>query len=194
MHSILVNTFAALQGQESGAVHEEGAHYGLSSLLDVGASSYLWTILIFVLSLPFMWKFVFGPIARALEERETGARAAAKEAEEARAETERIKAAIQEDLEQARREAAASVAEAKSRAAERERELMAAAKAEAEKERARAHAEIENALTSARETLRRDAVELGVEVAEQVIGRTFSDEDQQRLVEDFRGGLAADRG
>ena len=71
---------------------------------------------------------------------------------------------------------------------------MAAARSEAEKERARAQAEIENALSSAREVLRRDAVELGVQVAEQVIGRTFSDEDQARLVADFQGGVAADRG
>ena len=193
MTTTLQTVLVLLQG-EGGDTHAEGGHNGLSELLSFDLnSSYVWTILIFVLALPFLWKFVFGPISRALVEREDGARAAALQAEEARAETERIKAAIQQDLEQARREAAAAIAEAKGRAAEREKELMSAAKAEAEKERARAHAEIENALSSARETLRRDAVGLAVGVAEQVIGRTFSDDDQKRLVEDFRSGVAADR-
>jgi F-type H+-transporting ATPase subunit b len=163
-----------------------GGGNGLGSLLDVGASSFFWTPLIFLLALPVMWKFVFGPIANALEEREDNSRNAAAAAEAAREETERLKAAIQEDLDAARREAAKQVAEAKARAAEREKELMAAAKDEAEKERSRARAEIEQSLNSARELLRKEAVELGVGVAEQVIRREFSDADQQRLVADFQ--------
>ncbi len=159
---------------------------GLDSLLNVGASGLFWTPLIFLLSLPFMWKFVFGPIARALEEREGNSRHAAEAAEAAREETERLKAAIQEDLEAARREAAKQVAEAKTRAVEREKELMAAAKEEAEKERVRAKQEIAQALNQAREILRGEAVRLGVDVAERVIRREFSDSDQARLVEEFQ--------
>ena len=158
----------------------------LDSLLEVGASSLFWTPLIFLLSLLPMWKFVFGPITRALEERENSSRDAAAAAEAAREETERLKIAIQDDLDTARREAAKQVADAKIRAAEREKELMAAAKEEAEKERGRAKAEIEQALNNAREVLRQEVVELGVEVAEQVIRREFSEADQSRLVAEFR--------
>lgn len=159
---------------------------GLGTLLDVRSGAFFWTVLIFVVSLPFMWKFVFGPITRALEERESASRNAAAAAEAAREETERLKAAIQDDLDTARREAAKQVADAKARASEREKELMAAAKEEAEKERARAKAEIDQALNSARELLRKEAVELGVGVAERVIRREFSEADQSRLVEDFQ--------
>ncbi len=98
----------------------------------------IWTILIFLIALPFMWKFVFGPITKALETREDQTRDAAAAAEEARGEIERMKAGIQEDLENARREAAEQVNAAKARAADREKELLAAAKEEAAKERARA--------------------------------------------------------
>lgn len=163
-----------------------GGGNGLGSLLEVGASSFFWTPLIFALALPVMWIFVFGPITKALEEREDNSRNAAAAAEAAREDTERMKAAIQEDLDAARREAAKQVAEAKARAAEREKELMSAAKAEAEKERSRARVEIEQSLNSAREILRKEAVQLGVDVAEQVIKREFSDEDQQRLIADFQ--------
>ncbi len=163
-----------------------GGHNGVSSMFEVGQSAFIWTLVIFLLALPFMWKFVFGPILKALEEREEASRNSARAAESAREETERMRAQIQQDLDAARREAAHQVAAAKARAGEREQELLGAAKAEAERERARARAEIETALASAREVLRREAVELGVQVAEQVISREFSEADQQRLVADFQ--------
>lgn len=172
------------------ALPAEDGHGGIASMFEVGQSGFFWTLAIFLLSLPFMWKMVFGPITKALEEREDASREAARAAEAAREETERMKAAIQEDLDQARQEAAKQVAEAKARAAEREQELMAAAKAEAERERSRARAEIDTALAAARETLRREAVTLAVDVAERVIAREFSAADQQRLVQSFESEIA----
>ncbi|MDA1259761.1 MAG: ATP synthase F0 subunit B, partial [Planctomycetota bacterium] len=68
---------------------------------------------------------------------------------------------------------------------DREQEMMAAAKAESARERERARGEIEQAVRGAREQLRRDAVNLAVEVAEKVIGREFSATDQKRLISDF---------
>ncbi len=167
-------------------VQEEEQHAGIAQMFDVGKSSFIWTLVIFLLALPFMWKMVFGPIVAALEEREDATRESARAAEAAREETERMKAAIQEDLDTARREAAKQVADAKARATEREQELMAAAKVEAERERARAHQEIENSLSSAREILRKEAVSLAVDVAEKVIVREFNEADQKRLVDDFQ--------
>jgi F-type H+-transporting ATPase subunit b len=171
-------------------VAQEEEHVGIAQMFDVGKSSFIWTLVIFLLALPFMWKMVFGPITQALEEREDAARESARAAEAAREETECMKIAIQEDLDAARREAAKQVAEAKARAAEREQELLAAAKAEAERERARARQEIQTSLLSAREVLRREAVGLAVEVAERVISREFSDADQKRLVDDFNAEVS----
>ena len=159
---------------------------GIASLLDVGQSSMIWTVLIFVIALPLMWKFVFGPITKALETREDQAREAAAAAEAARSEIERMKASIQEDLADARREAAEQVKTAKVRAADREKELLASAKEEAAKERARAKADIDQSLMTAREVLRQEAVRLGIDVAQQVISREFSSSDQDRLVQDFQ--------
>ena len=162
---------------------------GIASLLDVGQSSMIWTVLIFVIALPLMWKFVFGPITKALETREDQAREAAAAAEAARSEIERMKASIQEDLANARREAAEQVKAAKVRAADREKELLASAKEEAAKERARAKADIDQSLMTAREVLRQEAVRLGIDVAQQVISREFSSSDQDRLVQDFQSKI-----
>lgn len=154
------------------------------------APNLLWTLIIFGISLPLLWKFIFGPIASNMEGRELKVRDAATAAERARAETEAMRASIQQELENARQEAAKQVAEAKRRAADREQEMMAAARAESERERERARAEIEQAVRAAREQLRRDAVALAVGVAEKVIGREFSDADQKRLMADFEKSSA----
>lgn len=149
------------------------------------AASFVWTLLIFLISVPLLWKFVFSPIAKAMEEREVKVREAAAAAEAAKTETERLRASIQKELEGARQEAAKALAEAKKRASDREQELMAAAKAEAEKERQRARAEIDQAVRGARELLRREAVTLAVQIGERVIQREFSAADQQRLLAEF---------
>jgi F-type H+-transporting ATPase subunit b len=151
-----------------------------------GSSSIYWTILIFALSLPFMWKVVFGPISKALQDRESQAREAASAAEAAREETERMKEAIQADLDTARKEAAQRVAEAKARAEAREKEILAAAKDEAERERARTREEIERAKNSALQELRATSVALSVEMAERVISREFGEADQKRLVDELQ--------
>ena len=160
-------------------------------IFDVGQSSMIWTIIIFVLALPLMWKFVFGPITKALNDREAQARESARAAEAAKEEIERMKVAIQEDLDQARREGAQRVAEAKARAETREKEILAAAQAEAEKDRARAREEIDRALASAREQLRSESVSLGVQIAERVLERQFSKDDQARMIQDFQKDFAA---
>lgn len=166
---------------------EEGG--GLSNLFSA-ETSYIWTLLIFAVSLPLMWKVVFGPITKAMESRELKSREAAQAAEAARAETERMQQQVQADLQQARQEAATQVAEARARAEAREKEILAAAQEQAERDRRRAQEEIQQALQSARETLRAEAVALGVNVAERVLERQFTPEDQQRLVTSFQQELS----
>lgn len=168
----------------------EGEGGGLSDIFNVGQSAFVWTIAIFLLALPLMWKFVFGPITRALDERELKTREAAKAAEAAREEAKRVQQAIQEDLNRARQEAARQVADARARAEAREKEILAAARAQAEADRQRAKEEIERALSAARETLRGDAVALGIQVAERVISREFSDADQARLESELEREVA----
>ncbi|MDP6940545.1 MAG: F0F1 ATP synthase subunit B [Planctomycetota bacterium] len=163
---------------------------GLSSMFDVGQSSFIWTIVIFLISLPFMWKVVFGPIAKALEDREEATRQAAQVAEAAREETETLRAEIEADLAEARREARERVREAESRAEAKEKEILAKARDEAERERQRSREEIESAKASALEELRATAVELGVGIAEKAISREFGNEDQQRLVSELQRDLS----
>ena len=58
----------------------------LGSLLDFAPGAMIWTFLAFGVGLIFMWKFVYGPITTALEERDTKVEDAIKAAEVARQE------------------------------------------------------------------------------------------------------------
>ena len=58
----------------------------LGALLDFAPGAMIWTFLAFGVGLIFMWKFVYGPITAALEERDTKVEDAIKAAEVARQE------------------------------------------------------------------------------------------------------------
>ena len=48
----------------------EGGPKPLGSLLDFAPGATIWTVAAFLVGLVFMWKFVYGPITAALEERD----------------------------------------------------------------------------------------------------------------------------
>lgn len=156
--------------------------------LDVnGAGSWLWTLLIFLLALPFMWKMVFGPITGALLERDEAARAAVKQAEAASAEAEKARAEVEVKLGEARAEAAKQLAAARERAETKEREIVENAKREAaamlDNARNQIRAEQEKALA----TIRAEVVEISLGAAGKVLERNVASEDDRRLVDDFVG-------
>ena len=67
--------------------------------LDVNTGSFFWTLVIFVIALPFMWKVVFGPITAALYARDAQASEAAQAAQKARDEAAQDRARVEVALE-----------------------------------------------------------------------------------------------
>ena len=123
--------------------------------LDVrGAGGFFWTLVIFVVALPFMWKIVFSKVATAMLERDARAARAIQTAERASSEAEKARAAVEVALGEARAEAAKLLSAARERAEMRERDLLEQAKREAlaliEAARATIRVEQEKALASIR--------------------------------------------
>ena len=73
----------------------------------------LWTLLIFVLAIPFIWKTVMGPVSRALVERDELATRAIDAAERASAEAEAARVAVEAKVAEAQAGAAKLLAEAR---------------------------------------------------------------------------------
>ncbi|MCI0589431.1 MAG: F0F1 ATP synthase subunit B [Planctomycetes bacterium] len=144
----------------------------------------IWTWVIFLVSLPLMWKFVFGPIVRALEARDERGRKAAADAEAARDEARKAEAAVQSKLAEAGAEVASILARGREQAERLGKELLDKAEADALRRKERALAEIEAARARALEEIRGEVVDLSLLAASEVIGRSLEGPDQRRLVAD----------
>ena len=128
-------------------------------------------LIVFLLLVWFTMKFVWPPLAQALDDRAAKIREGLSAADKAKAELSMANKRIEEELSSARTDAAQRLAdaerlaqsmieEAKSRANEEGAKIIAAARAEAEQEAARA-----------RESLREHVASLAVRGAEQILRR-----------------------
>ena len=162
------------------ALLSEGSDY--NPMDPGGFGGTLWTWIIFLISLPFIWKVVMGPVTTALSARDEQALAAIESAEKANREAEKVRAEVEVKLGEAQASAAKLLSEARERAEKREHELIEAAKKEAEALRVRATADIEAAKDQALAAIRDEVVDISLAAAGQVIQRRVDAEDDRRLV------------
>ncbi|MEZ6019486.1 MAG: F0F1 ATP synthase subunit B [Planctomycetota bacterium] len=146
-----------------------------------------WTLVIFLIALPFMWKLVFGPITQALSDRDGRANAAIEAAERAGVEAESAQAAVEVALGEARMEAQKLVASAKDRAEVRERDIVDNARKEAEAMISSARSTIAAERDKALSSIREEVVQLSLGAASKVLGRNVGSEDDRRMASELVG-------
>ncbi|MEM6675369.1 MAG: F0F1 ATP synthase subunit B [Planctomycetota bacterium] len=161
----------------------EGAEFNVFDMN--GAGNLLWTLLIFFLALPIMWKMVFGPITAALIERDSKASEAIHAAEAASEAAERSRAEVEIALGNANAEAKKILAGATSRAETRERDIVDNAKKEAEAMITSARNQIDAEREKAIAQIRGEVVDLSLKAASEVLGRTVGSEDDRRLAQEI---------
>jgi F-type H+-transporting ATPase subunit b len=158
---------------------------GFNPLDPAGLGGLLWTLIIFLIALPFMWKIVMGPITTALAERDDRAARAITAAEKAGQDAEKVRAEMELKLGDAKADAAKLMSEARERGETREREILEQAKADAEAMVERAKHDINTAKEQALSAIREEVVEISLSAAGQVLRRTVDSEDDRRLVSDL---------
>ncbi|MHC4512418.1 MAG: F0F1 ATP synthase subunit B [Planctomycetota bacterium] len=146
-----------------------------------------WTLIIFAISLPLMIKFVFGPITKALAERDNKVERAAEAAEEARKRAEEAVAKAQEELEQSRAEARQRVQEAVERAGRQAQEEVKKARVEIERERQKASEDIEAEKRRALMEIRNEVVDLSIASAGRILKKDVDDDAHRQMVDEFLG-------
>lgn len=144
-----------------------------------------WTWVCFLLALPLMWKFVFGPITAALEARDDKVEDAILAAEEAKNEAIAQTEATKAELEKARHEARQMVQEATSRAERQAAEALAQAKAEADRQVQKAAQEIEAQKQKALLEIRQEVVDMAISSAGRILHSEIDAEANRRLVGEF---------
>jgi F-type H+-transporting ATPase subunit b len=155
------------------------------SLLQVKPGLLIFTIIVFVIVALLLAKYAWGPISKALEDRERNIEDSLSQAERALAEAK----AIQADNEKARRQAEAQATQILRDAREAAERTGADLRAQADQRisdrLAQAEADIERQKQAALGELRAEVAGLAITAAEKILRQKLDETEQRRLVDQF---------
>ncbi len=154
------------------------------SLFNADWGNFFFTLIIFGLVIVILGRFAWKPLLKVLSEREANIRGALESARQEREQAQKLLAEYRTQLDRAREEASAIVAEGRRDAEVAARRIHDEARHESEELLARARREIQLAADSARKQLHDDASELAVAVAGRIIGKELTLADHRRLVQE----------
>ena len=143
-----------------------------------------WSMFVFAALLGLLWKFAWGPIMHALEEREHNIQKKIDDAEQKNKEALAKVAEYEKKILAARDETAALIAQGKKDVERIKEEILAEANKEAAKSLERAKKEIELARQAAVEDIRNRVIDLTAELCTKVIEREVKPEDHRRFIEE----------
>ena len=157
----------------------------MDGILSINPGLVFWTIISFLLLVVLLRKMAWGPIVAALDRRETAIRDAVLAAEHATVEAQRVIEENKQLLARAADEANATREKAIRDAESRAKAIFqeAQSKADAQIERARREIMLEEERAVA--AVRQRAVDLSIEAASRLLGRTLDSDDTRRLVDQF---------
>ena len=172
---------------------DEGLHESTEAQGGAGTSNplvqldpglFIWTILTFLILFFVLSKFAWKPLLTLLESRENTIKSSLEDAEKAKQELERLNAESEAIISEARSEAQSIRVEAKSAAEKIKADIMAQAGEDAKKLRDETEKQIQVEKDKAISEVRQEVVGLAITVAEKVIRKHLSKEDNQDLIED----------
>lgn len=145
---------------------------------------FIWTIIVFLVLLTLLAKFAWGPLLKALEGRQEAIRKALDDAQQAKAELERLHTESAQIIAKARQEADAIITRSRGDGEALREELRAKARAEADGIVKNAERQIQAETARAVQQIRHEAADLSVAIASKIIQRNLSKEDNQRLIDE----------
>jgi F-type H+-transporting ATPase subunit b len=148
---------------------------------DVGLM--VWTLVVFGLTLFFLWKVAFPRIAEALDKRQKAIEESIDAAERTRRDADELLAQYRERLSDARGQADEIVSRARRTAEASENEILAEARGKREEMMAQTRRDIEQETRRAIQQIRAEVADLTVLATEKVTRKTLDSDDQKRLVE-----------
>jgi F-type H+-transporting ATPase subunit b len=163
----------------------EGDPRPLNALLDFAPGAMIWTFVAFGLGLTVMWKFVYGPISRALEDRDKKVEDAIVAADVARKEAESQMARAKAELEKAQADGKRMVEQAMARAERQAAEAVRAADERAKAELQKARDTIAAEKRQALQEIRALAVDLTISAAGRLLQQEIDAGKNRPLVQQF---------
>jgi F-type H+-transporting ATPase subunit b len=155
---------------------------GLPQFLTPEAQVLAWSIVVFFALLALLWKFAWGPIMHALEEREHRIQKSIDDADAKNKEAIAKVAEYEKKINAAKDEAAAIIAEGKRDVEKLKEDILKEANNEAGRTLDRAKREINLAKDAAVAELRDKMVDLTAQIATRVIEREVKPDDHKRFI------------
>jgi F-type H+-transporting ATPase subunit b len=140
-------------------------------------------IVSFVILLAVLYKLLYNPVLGMLDQRSERIRESLEGAQKARDDAARSQEEMKGQIEAARAEGQAMIAQARDVAERFREEELAKARREIEAERARAQANIQRERDAAIEDLRREFADLAISAAERVVERSLDAPAHRELIE-----------
>ena len=170
------------------ALHESTGAHGAESqqnpLVKLDPGLFIWTILTFVLLSIILAKFAWKPLLVMLDERNKSIEDSLFSAEKARKELENINQESEIILTKAKTEAQLIISDAKSAAENLKEDIVTKAKIEADSQIKKAKSQINVEKDKAMREIRSEVVNLSIDVAEKIIKKNISKEDNLGLIKE----------
>ncbi len=152
----------------------------------------IWTVIVFVITLVILSKIAWGPLIKALDDREKRIHDALTKAEQAQQAAEEAIAQAQSNSDAALRKADDLVKEARVEAQQMRQKMIDEAKAESQKTVEQGLARIAAEQRIALVEIRKSAADLAIRAAAQLVKSSMSEQQQRQIVEEFLGDLPDD--
>ena len=151
-------------------------------MFDLNLGLSVWTTLVFLALLGILWKFAWGPVLAAAEERESGIQDKLDRAANEREAAARLLAEHREQMADARRQAQALIGEAKEAGERVQQKIEEKARAEGRELIESAREAIEREKEAALQSLRRESVDLALAAAAKLMQERLDDAKDRDLV------------
>src|SRR5215210_2765019 len=147
-----------------------------------------WELVTFGILLFLLWRYVYPPIRRQIQERQSQIERAIDEAEKTRAEARELLAEYRRQMEEARGEGRQILEDARKQAEAQRERTKREAREEGDRIIQRAREEIDRE----RESALREVPDMVVQASEQVIGRSIDRDEHERLISQALDELEAE--
>jgi F-type H+-transporting ATPase subunit b len=168
------------------AAHGDASHAATPAqpnILEAQSPLAIWTLVVFIVLLWVLWKTAWGPLSKALHDREHHMEHTLEQAEQARRDSERLLAEHRAQMAAAADQARAILDDARRAAEATGNEIVQKAQAEAKASAVRAEREIGSARDQALLEIWSKTADLAVSVAGKVLAKELTTDDQRRLVD-----------
>ncbi|HIF37745.1 MAG TPA: F0F1 ATP synthase subunit B [Gemmatimonadetes bacterium] len=161
-------------------------------MFDINLGLSIWTIVVFVLLLLILRHFAWGPILRAVQDREDHVRSTLESAASEREESTKLLEQYRKQMLEARREAQDLIAKAKEMGVTVRKEIEEKARQEANVIMEKARVSIEKEKEAALDELRQGSVDIALAAAGKLIAEELNQDKDRKLAVGFVNDLSAE--